>query len=261
MTPLPASEVARLLQPNNAAVAFRNDPANARYFQRPAVQKVGGPSNYGNSLVSRGIIGNYGVRKDILGRVNQDALPYAQYANNVTRSLPITQAFAHYAQSKGTGDTNSVLTDMQQRGTTQYAPHYAGFGEWLPREQARRNATGMMSSTLGKIVSSLGPAIVTGGAGLPMLGRVAMGAGFGGVAGGPLGAVTGGLAAGAAPNIKLPGFRAAVSAPMQAAKSVLGQVAQPINFLRLGTSQGIGSAWPAPSKAAYQANLLRAIRR
>lgn len=261
MTPLPASEVARLLQPYNTAAAFRNDAANARYFQRPVAPKIGAPSNYGNSLVSRDIIGNYGVRKDILGRVNQDAMPYARYANNVTRSLPITQAFAHYAQSRGAGDTNSILTGMQKSGTSQYAPHYAGFGEWLPRETARRNATGMMSSTLGKIVSSLGPAIVTGGAALPMLGRVAMGAGFGGVAGGPLGAVTGGLAAGVAPNIKLPGFRAAVNAPTQAAKSIAGQVAQPTNFLRLGAAQGIGMTGSQPSKAAYQANLLRAIKR
>ena len=252
MAALPASEIARLLQPYNAATAFRNDPANARYFAPGAAKSLGVTRSLGNQYIAR---------KNIIGQVNPNARPLVDYANNLARSQPLAQSFAHYLQSQKIGDTNSIMTGMQKSGTAQYAPHYAGFGEWYPRETARRNATGMMSKTLGKVVSSLGPAIVTGGAALPMLGRVAMGAGFGGVAGGPLGAVTGGLAAGVAPSIKLPGFKAAVSAPLQAAKSIAGQVAQPTNFLRLGAAQGIGMTGSQPSKAAYQANLLRAIKR
>jgi hypothetical protein len=234
--------------------------SNPNLFKSSGLGKV-----YGDALVQNQGLGgatNYVAKSGPFGAApGQDAQGFAKYRNDYGNTNQFMTEFGGYLERNKGMKADAVLNDLAAGNVGKYESYVPEFTDWRGRETTRGNATGMMTSTLGKLVTAVGPALVTGGAALPLMGRMGAGAAFGGMAGGPMGALTGGIAAGIAPNIKLPGIKTAVSAPMQAAKSVASQLT-PANLLRLGASQGIGAAAPKRGVANYLAdpNLLSRIQ-
>lgn len=218
---------------------------------RPQGESLVRPMGFNNVI-------SYQPRQSPIGRpTSSDAVGYAQYRNQLQTSDPIIRGFAGYLERTNQANPNTVMRDLETNGIGAYAKHVPEYEDWRIRETLRRNAGGLLSSTFGRLLTTLGPALITGGASLPLAGRMATGAAFGGMANGPVGAITGGLAAGIAPNIRLPGFREAITAPGQAVQSVVSQMT-PTNLLRAAASQGVGMAAPSASpKSTYQANPLR----
>lgn len=173
----------------------------------------------------------------------------AAQQNAQAAGQPIT-TLSGYMERQGLGNSSQIAGNIAKQGIAPFQNYLAPARDWELRETQRGNANGMMTSTFGKLMTTLGPALVTGGAALPLAGKMATGAAFGGITGGPLGALTGAAAAGLAPNIKLPGFKAAISAPAQAVKSVASQALQPTNLLRGVASQSVGAV--APRYSGYR---------
>lgn len=227
--------------------------ANPALFKSAGLGKL-----YGDTLVQNQGLGgatNYIAKAGPFGMSSSpEAAGYAKYKNDYTGSNRLMTEFGGYLERNKGMKADAVLNDLAAGNVGKYQSYVPEFTDWRGRETTRGNATGMMTSTLGKLVTTVGPALVTGGATLPLAGKMAIGAGFGGMANGPIGALTGAAAAGLAPNIKLPGFKTALSSPVQAAKSIASQLT-PTNLLRLGASKGVGSASPTVSKPNYLARV------
>lgn len=169
---------------------------NPSLFQRmPMTGWGGGGGTVGDGMISnRGLGGavDWQAKAGPFRRITPEAQGYAKYKNDMRAEQSMTELAGYLERTKGM-NSNNVLRDLAGGGIDQYAQYVPEFTDWRGRETQRRNATGMMSGTLGKLLTSVGPALVTGGAALPMLGRMGMGAMFGGAAGGPMGALKGGM--------------------------------------------------------------------
>lgn len=182
------------------------------------------------------------------GAPTAQAQGYAKYQNDIAATPQVTE-FAGYLQRQGKGSVPQIMADLDAGNISKYADQLPQFASWRSAEHDRSKVKGMLAGGWPKLLASLGPAIVTGGAALPLAGRAAIGAAFGGVTGGVKGAVVGGLSAAIAPQIRLPGIKAAVSAPVQSAQSVLQQLT-PLNIARGVAAQGISAAAPTRAAAA-----------
>lgn len=120
---------------------------------------------------------------------------------------------------------------------------FLGAADWYYRNQARTvdKDNNFLNTIPGKLLAA-GLTAGVGSIATPL--GIAAGAGFGGAQGGWKGALLGGAAGAVAPSLKLPGFGAAVRAPMNALSSVAKQFSNPLTATRFVASQGIGSMVP-----------------
>lgn len=212
---------------------------------------------YGDTLVQQQGIGaasQWAPARNAFGAQTADpaAAGYARYRNDLAASSPLVTDFGGYLERNKGVRAGDVLRDLAA-GSSAYDSFLPEFLDWRGRETTRSNAQGF--SGFNSLIRAVGPALVTGGATLPLAGKAAIGAAFGGISGGPVGALTGAAASALAPNLKMPGFRAAVRAPLQAARSIASQALQPANALRLAASRGVSAATPTSGRPNYLARV------
>ncbi len=121
------------------------------------------------------------------GLINRPVQGGNQFAALQKDAQPVTQ-FAGYAARQG-ANPNAVLADIGQNGLKNQGNLLNNYGSWMDAEVKRANASGMLSQGFGAMLPGLLMSAIPAGG----LAKFAMGAGFGGIRGGPLGAVKGAI--------------------------------------------------------------------
>lgn len=119
--------------------------------------------------------------------VNRPVQGGQQFAALQQAARPVNQ-FAGYAARQG-ANPQAVLADIAKNGVANQGGMLNKYGSWMDAEVQRANASGMLSGGLGAMI----PGLLMSAIPAAGLAKAAMGAGFGGIRGGPLGAVKGAL--------------------------------------------------------------------